>query len=334
MILHLVFAVFAVQVFSEKGADEVQTELETTGWLKLEDLFDEEVPNKEIHALVSQGLKHDDPKIVENTVGAVIFYVNFKRLQVEELGLSSEFDRHLQEVPDLYDELITMWDTNWADAGGVIPDLVHSVQEMSQVFETGVGSILPKPIWVGLPLTLAYLFPGDEKVYEIIWDVFSSEYRGGPPDGMRVTYSEDEIRAEGSSDTNNPLPLLSALFHGQFNHPKDQQFRIEILSNIGSIRHFSSLAARSLGDFRSDEGFEALVTVLEKDQLIFGTPKLQIVEAMLKYGKKAAPYISLMRTSLESSKGLNVQDRALKNQLQEQIRKFEKELEKERADEI
>ncbi len=164
--------------------------------------------------------------------------------------------------------------------------------------------------------------------------MFSSEYRGGLPDGQRVTYTEDEIRAEGGSDTNNPLPLLSALFHGKFNNPKDREFRIEILSHIGSVRQFSSLAARSLGEFRSDEGFDALVTVLEKDQLMFGTPKIPIVEAMLKYGEKAAPYIPLMRTSLESSKGFVAQERELKTKLEELLGEFEKEFGKERVDEI
>ncbi|MCY3541644.1 MAG: hypothetical protein OXH31_07025 [Gammaproteobacteria bacterium] len=194
MILQLVFLLFAVQVFSENEADEVQTELEITGWLKLEHLFDEEVSNEEVHTLVSQGLKHDNPKIVENTVGAIVFFVNLNRIQVEEQRLRlppPQVDRRLQDVPDLYDELIAMWDTNWAEADGVMPDLVHSIKERS---ETDVGSVLPQPYWVGLPLTLAYLYPGDEKVYEIIWDVYSSEYRGGLPDGLRVTYSEDEIR--------------------------------------------------------------------------------------------------------------------------------------------
>ncbi|MYF01898.1 MAG: hypothetical protein F4227_02655 [Gammaproteobacteria bacterium] len=331
MVLHLVFVLFAVQVFSEQGEEEAQPENDSFGGLKLEVLFDPEVSNEGIHTLVSQGLKHDNPKIVESTVGAIIFYVNLNRIQVEEKRLLPEFDRRLQDVPDLYDKLIAMWDTNWEEVDGVIPDLVFSINERSG---TDVGSVLPRPYWLGLPLTLAYLYPQDEKVYEIIWDVFSSEYRGGLPDGQRVTYTEDEIRAEGGSDTNNPLPLLSALFHGKFNNPKDREFRIEILSHIGSVRQFSSLAARSLGEFRSDEGFEALVTVLEKDQLMFGTPKIQIVEAMLKYGEKAVPYIPLMRTSLESSKGFDAQERALKTKLEEQLGEFEKELGKEKVDEI
>ncbi len=112
MVLHLVFVLFAVQVFSEQGEEEAQPENDSFGGLKLEVLFDPEVSNEEIHTLVSQGLKHNIPKIVESTVGAIIFYVNLNRIQVEEKRQLPEFDRRLQDVPDLYDKLIAMWDTN------------------------------------------------------------------------------------------------------------------------------------------------------------------------------------------------------------------------------
>lgn len=166
-----------------------------------------------------------------------------------------------------------------------------------------------------LPHLLASLFPEDDKVYEIIWDAMPvpvGGYRGGFPNGDG-----------GLKDTNNPLPLLSALYVGKFNNPRDQEFRKDILLNKEAIKKFSALAARSLGDFRSDEGFEALVSVLlEEEHRKYGAPHLQVVEAMIKYEEKAAPYLLKMSSRVKRTEPFDATERDLQIALKERLVHF------------
>ena len=308
----LVFAILFIgsHALSEDEQDN-RTELETYVWLEREGMFDKEVPNKEIHELISTGLRSEDPEIVHYSVRSMSLFLGVSRTGIER-GLTPTIDRQLQDIPELYDILIKMWDDGWKKAGGAIPEPVMPDDYLERIEEKS-GSLLPGPAWTALPMIFAYLFPGDEKVYKIIWDVFPSDYRGGFPDG-------------GYHDTNNPGQLLSALYTGKFDNPKDQQFRIDILMNKEATRSFSSLAARSLGDLRSDEGFEALATVLQNDNMKHGTPHIPIVEAMIKYEEKAVPYISLMRERLAKSPGLDSVERELKITLKERLVHFEKKI--------
>ncbi|MYF01893.1 MAG: hypothetical protein F4227_02630 [Gammaproteobacteria bacterium] len=307
----MAIVLFTGSACSENHKTEQRTELETYIWLEREAMFDTEVPDSEIHDLIAKGLQHDDPEIVLCSVGAMSKFIGIYKLRIEDGGEPVVEDRNLQDIPGLYDTLINMWNEGWKEAGGSMPEPTMP-EDLVERFEARTGSISVSPAWIHLPMLLSYLYPGDEAVYEIIWNAIPfpvGGYRGGFPDG-------------GWNDANNPLPLLSALFHGEFNNPKDQAFRIDILLNKKAIRRFSALAAKSLGDFRSVEGLEALASVLQEDHRKYGTPHIQIVEAMIKYEEQAAPYLLKMSSRLKNAEPFNSIERDLQIALKERLVHF------------
>lgn len=289
----IAIVVTAGNAFSEESEQVERTKLETYVWLEREGIFDEAVPNSEIHDLIVKGLQDEDKEIEQCTVTAMSLFCGLATHAIESGG-TPKFDRRFQDIPDLYDTLMEMWDKGWEAADGVMPEPTLP-DDLEERFEERTGFMGYSPPWTMLPLMMAYLFPGDDKVYEIIWEVNpipEGGYQGGFPDG-------------GHNDKNNPIPLLSALFVGKFNNKKDQDFRIDLLLNKETIFFVSSLAARSLGEFRSDEGLAALATVLTRGGMKYGTPNITIVEAMLKYEEEAIQFISLMQNALDTAKPLN-----------------------------
>ncbi|MXZ55115.1 MAG: hypothetical protein F4Z14_02980 [Gammaproteobacteria bacterium] len=326
-IFAMMLVLFGGHGFTEENSEENRTEFETYVWLEQEAMTDEEITNSEIHELIAQGLQHKDPEIVQLCLNTVLWHSLVAQKAIED-GLAPTMNRNLQDIPGLYDALIKYWNKEWERAGKVIPDpedmfdpdqkaLVSDMdataaQELVQNIIDGKTSLTSMyQLWPGIPKLLAQLFPKKEEVYEIIWDTWGVQaqgYRGGLPD---------------ETGQNNPYPLLAALFHGKFNNPQDQEFRIRILLNEGSNKLTLKLAARSLGDLQSENGFEALVDVLQDDSRAKDAPHLEIVEAMLKYGEQAVPYVDLMRSRVSQTNFLNSTDRKLRTNLTEQLTSFE-----------
>lgn len=251
---------------------EDSADLETYIWLEREGIFDEKFSTEKVHALLTQGLKHEDPEIVHCSIGTIVFFVAGAESALIN-GLPIKVDRRLHELPGLYDQLIELWEKGYEESNGVIPPFKLRGDEMDRVLNK-TGCLTTVPVWTSLAIPLAYLFPGNDKVYDIIWKVLPQ--------------------------TNNPGSLLVGLFHGKFNHPKDQQYRIDLLLNPETELYDSRLAARSLGDFRSAEGLNTLAAVLQEGKMKYGVPTVPIVEAMLKYGEDAVEYLPLMQKKLES----------------------------------
>ena len=281
-------------VLSEDSKQEERTEHETYIWLEREGIFDPEVSTSEVHELLSKGLNHDDPKIVHCAISAIKWYSNLTS-ELRIIGKTPDTDRRLGELPGLYNLLTGIWDKGWKEAGGVVPKAQYSASRTER-WTNKTACLAPDPIWTSLTLTLAYLFPGDEKVYEIIWKHLPQI---------------------------SPGSLLTGLFEGKFNNPKDIQHRINLLTNRETKQYWSRLAARSLGDFRSERGLETLVQVLEKDDMEYGTPKFVIVDAMIKYDEDATPHIELMRETLENTRPIGTSDRDLMIALKECLSHFE-----------
>ncbi len=246
-------------------------------------MFDTTVPNAEIHELITSGLKHNDQVIIDCTIGALATFVSGSR-ESRTKGLTYHIDRGLQKKSQWYEVLVEIWDANWKRVGEKLPVVGYS--DNFEVVLNKTACLVGQPTWALLPDVMAYLYPQDSNVYEIILSAYPI-----PEGGFRGGQIEDD---------NNPLPLLNALFDGQFNNLKDQQLRIELLSNRKIARAIARLAARSLGDFRSDAGLNTLIKVLEEDRHEYGTPKLEIIDAILKYDVQLSGHLPTLQDSLES----------------------------------
>ena len=302
----------AVFLVSYVFSDEVSNDIESYVWLEREAIGDETVPNSKIHSLISQGLNHDNPAIVHCAVSALALHIGSGR-DARIDGIAIEFDRKLQDIPDLYDNLIGIWDKGIKDSGGVLPDM-SLPDDLMERLESNTGCVGAYPTWLMLPLPLSYLFPGDDKVYEIIWKAHPE-----PSGGFRGDYPSGDL-----NDPYDPGALIAALHEGKFNHPKDQKLRVKLLSDRKTRRHLSAQIARSLGEFQSESGLKALVSALREDNMEYGTPIIPIIESLIKYDEKAQTHISLMRKKLEDALPLNALERDLKLTLKERLIQLEK----------
>ncbi|MXX94594.1 MAG: hypothetical protein F4039_02400 [Gammaproteobacteria bacterium] len=280
-----------------------QSELDRYIWFNTEGMYDLNVPNDEIHELITNGLQHENQEIVGCTLAAMGLHIG-GTFEARKQGKEVDLNRDLRHKKEWYDTLINMWDDNWS---GVLPEETFP-DDLVDRMKHNTGCVYMLPTWIGLPQILAYMYPQDEKVYKIIWDAYPIPQ---PIRGGKIT------------DETNPLPLLRALFDGGFNHEKDQQFRIDILLNRETSYPTAQFAARSLGNFRSDEGLKALADRLTKSDYKYGTPKLEFVEAITKYEAQAQPYIPLLKKSLRNIPRVGSFDPELYATLKERLVHFE-----------
>ena len=260
----------------EMLADEELTDRELYTWLNQGGMRDASVPNGAIHKLIMAGLQHEDPEIQHCTLSAIQIHVGVNVGRITE-NRTITIDRRLQDIPQLYDLLMNMWDDELSKAGGIVPEIDYDIT--LEQLETGFPCS-GKPGWAGLQFTFAYLSPRNEKVYEIIWSTLEGEKT--LPDRKR----------------DNPIPLLAALHVGEFNTPKDQEFRIKILTGSETSIYTMGIAANSLAKYQSEEGLAALVDVLENQKSKYGFAPIEVVEAIMAHGEEAT---IKHRTLLEES---------------------------------
>lgn len=314
-IVFLSAVLFSCSILGDEKKVEPEATLARYIWLERDGMYDPKVSNGKIHDMISTGLRHADPEIVDCTIGAMAKFIGLT-MESRINGTTPKLDRRLQDVPDTYDILMDIWVKGWEKAGGVLPEFnMPEEKVLKEIIEERKGCLTFHPSWTSLPHVMAHLFPGDDRVYSIIWKAFPepiSGYSGGFADGT-------------GNDPSNPLPLLSALYDGEFNNSRDRRIRVDLLLDRETIYHTAQLLVRSLGDLRSDEGLEALATVLQHDNMKYGTPKIPIIESMIKYEGQAAEYIPLMQESLEGAIPLNSTERDLKITLRERLVHFKKE---------
>ncbi|MCY3627582.1 MAG: hypothetical protein OXG88_08075 [Gammaproteobacteria bacterium] len=273
LIVVLLFLLVCVTSFGtpntleEMLADEDLTDQELYSWLKQKGMRDTTVRNGTIHNLILSGLKHEDPEIQHCVLSAIKGHVGINlHLRMNNAPVTD--DRRLQDVPQIGELLMQLWEEEFNRAGGVVPpddDYIMTLEEMERGFPC-TGS---RPAWTGLPRTLAFLHPGNPKVYELIWRVLA---------GKKTLPHKKE---------DNPFPLLVALYAGEFNHPKDQEFRIQVLTSPEADMPAMTYAAASLAKFQSPAGLAALVEVLENPKTQFGFAPISVIEAIMAYGDEA-----------------------------------------------
>ncbi|MYK44158.1 MAG: hypothetical protein F4039_08745 [Gammaproteobacteria bacterium] len=261
--------------------DEEHTDIELYSWLQIKGMRDKTVSNREIHKLITDGLRSEDPEIQHCTITAIQFHVGTNvNLIIENKTVI--IDRRLQDIPGLYDLLMKMWDEGVTKSGGVVPEIDFDIT--SEQLEKGFPCLAGRPGWAGLPRTLAYLYPKNKKVYDIVWNALKDK----------------KILSDHEED--NPIPLLSALYVGEFNNPRDEAFRIQVLTNPETQNYDAALAAISLAKFQSEKGLAALVSTLEKNDNLWGLPYLEIVEAVIAHGEEATTkHQTLLRKALSKA---------------------------------
>ena len=308
LLIYSITPLIALSSLSDSTSTD-QDEFDRYIWLNTEGMQNSSVPNAEIHEMITVGLSHENPDIVDCTLGALGLYIGASRAARRD-GREYPLDRELRHKKEWYGILVEMWEDNWKKAGNVLPQPLKRPPAgyLERIKQKKQCMVIPN-MWTSLPLTLAYLYPQDSKVYEIIWEAYPIP-RGG-------------FRGHTIRDDNNPLPLLSALFDGQFNHDKDQQFRIDLLLNREMSHSMLEFAATSLGLYHSEDGLNAMADRLAADNYEYGTPKLQLIESILEYEEKSKQYIPLLRMSLESARATSRSDEVKKAVLQERLVHFE-----------
>ena len=74
---------------------------------------------------------------------------------------------------------------------------------------------------------------------------------------------------------------------------------------------------------RSDEALDTLANRLDKSDYKYGTPKLEFIEAIMKYEAQAQPYIPLLKNSINSIMKVGSFDPELYATLKERLVHFE-----------
>lgn len=277
-------------------SDDISYDLETYVWLEREGIWDPEVPTQTVHKMLRKGLRHQDPEIFRCSIGAIVLrssQVNHDRL----VGRTSRIDRRLHKLPGLYKLLTEMWEDGWEGSGGSVPDAPFPDDFHDRVMNKTGCLLAPDPMWTALALPLVSLFPGDDKVHDIIWK---------------------DLRQR------NPEDFLEALFSGRFNNRIDQMYRINVLTDPETEISQARLAARSLGEFHAEGGLEALAKVLQEEIFPYVPPEMTIVDAMIKYEAEAVPYIDLMRETLRNAQTNSAEDGELTQAVLERFTQFEK----------
>lgn len=259
-------------------ANEDLTERELYTWLQVDGMNDATVSTGVIHKLIVAGLIHEDTEIQHCTLTAIKFHVGANVSRIIK-NRTITIDRRLQDIPQLYQLLMNLWDEEFTKAGGVVPEKDYS-SSLEQL-ETGFPCLGSRPGWAALPWAFAYLYPRNEKVYDIIWKTLEGE------------------KALPDRDENNPIPLLAALHVGDFNNPKDEAFRIQVLTSRDTDMYTMGVAANSLAKFQSEKGLAALVDVLEHRKSKWGASTIEVVEAIMAHGEQAtAQYQQLLRDAM------------------------------------
>ena len=266
-------------------------------WLEREGMFDPEVPTSEVHSLLINGLYHKDPEIVACSISAIFWYDRISDT-IEVLGNSRPIDRQLAEIPGIYDLFVGIWEEGWTESGGIMPIVPMSPVVWMDRVSNRTDCIVSHgdAVWTTLMSPLVLMFPGDEKVHEIVWSQMPQV---------------------------NPNGLLRLLREGQFDSPNCQQYRIDILTNPDTSEMNATLAAESLGEFRSDEGLDALVRVLQDIDHEYITKTMTVVTSIMKYEEDGVPHIALMRQTLDRVQTDNMTDRNRKQGLQDELDWFE-----------
>ncbi len=261
-----------LEYMSDYVSDEVREEIEkllegpqSTG------VNDASLSNAEANEKIAELIFSGDSEKVDEGISLLITfveYLNWHSRAREHPPVLRDF----AAIPGLKEFLLWYWRKNVQVSGGTPPRFTPPVdvgpeEELEilqdvEKFKDWLASDEPPP-WTDIPYVLAVVFPGDEEVHEVIWENYDPSQPGG---------------------------TLNALTLGRFTTPEATALRIDALfaERDDFLAHFSSSAAKGLGQCQSDEGFRALVERMEQlDDIHLAS---FVVEAIVSYGTKALTY--------------------------------------------
>ena len=264
----------------------------SSSWMKSEEINDPELTNEQVNEIVARGIYSDDVAEVEDTLRMLLDYVTKVRRDMEYFT-NPPLQRKLHQIPGLKNLLIRTWREYRATEKNQNGNSsqVHNEESLQN--------------WHGIPNILIVLFPNDDEVHDIVWEIHDARY---------------------------PQDTLMRLNIGRFNNAKANSYRIQSLFidpsevTIGVLdedqniiyrkggsealplaNEIHRLAALGLGICQTDEGFEALVERLDNlegppdprnpgyEDVIARRLGAFVMEAIVAHGEKALPYYKKLK---------------------------------------
>ncbi len=260
LLIAVLLGIWVIEIGAQDALHITETK-EFFDWFMNEGINSSEVSDEDVRRIISVGIQSENSEIVSQTViMLVIFSFGHEVKGYPDFEPSTPaLDRGSLEVPGLKSFLINYWRTHANSA----PD--DPILRLAG----------------GIPRALAFIFPRDADVLDIIWEIAATR-----------------------QDSTYALQLMNL---GQFNTPEVSRHRIENLfieHGPRGGRHLK-LAAWGLNVHQSPEGLDALVQRLggayHKD-LHF------VVDAIGVHGSEALLYFDQLRNLESKFQGLGDSD--------------------------
>ena len=236
---------------SAEDVPQISDTKEYFEWFMNEGIYSTDLSDDNVRRSISIGIKSEDSYIVSSTVQALAFFAfgHEWNSYPDYESLGKPLERSSLAVPGLKEFLIEYWRTKQSS------DRDHP----------------DYPSWMFVPRALAFIFPQDTEVLDVIWEI--------------------------SATMNHRTFDLQLLNLGKFDSQEVNMYRIESLSlpyHSDADNHIK-YAALGLAEYQSPEGLDALVQRLDvpHEDLHW------VLDAISAYGIKAMPYLNQLR-SLES----------------------------------
>ena len=138
-------ALIAVNAITDSDTTD-QSELDRYIWFNTEGMYDVNVPNDEIHELITNGIQHENQEIIDCTIDAMAMHIG-GTFEARKQGKEVDLNRDLRHKEEWYDTLINMWDDNW---NGVFPEETVPDDFIERI-EHNTGCHYTLPTWPALP---------------------------------------------------------------------------------------------------------------------------------------------------------------------------------------
>ena len=265
-------------------------DIDTYRYFRDRGIFDPDIASARANALVREGVRADDARIVDATIRALGWFISH-RLHGLPLPYGVLPERDFAQIPGLKDSLMEHWRrqrerhgydalADFIQASGGIP---ASVTAETASYEDRDASNSRTPAWLGIPRILCAIYPTDAEVLRFVWEL----HAGGAAPG-------------------DALATLSLLNIGKFATPEADALRFQALAapegSDATAAHAARAAARGLAfsrpldalphllsaGMRHDQGDgEVLVTLAGYDDGALLPYADELVELL---AKSSAPY--------------------------------------------
>lgn len=246
--------------------------VELYDWLSYEGLYDPSIDNKTVQQVLEEGLFSDEQDVVNAAIGTIGWYAS--RVSIERrqpLEDDPLVVRDVQTIEGLRKLLVDTWNQKYKQNPNYIAEMTDS--DWLKVFEMRNERVITRldKMWLGIPGTLAVLYPKDVEVHDLIWKAY---------------------------DPKQDRQMLIRLEDGEFDTKRAMDYRIKVFLDEKSPSYVKAIAARGLGLFPSDEGLEALLPyVLDSEKSTDAIA--HVIEAIVAHGDKAVEFADQLRSTAE-----------------------------------